>query len=283
MKRLSFYLLLLGILLVGIMGGMTPPLANAQTNLSDPLGPGPAYEDPCSAFLLGVGSRRFAQDPGNWDVRYLDESAIPQIFSMEFRMEEQKRNRSWRLGYEGGDYTGLHYEIVASWCSSILNLSTFGGGVGRNYPFLGGQLVVRPVMALMYGNVFRSLSDIQVTTINMTVNGTDYPEGESIDMALRGRVLEARPRIDVLFRVFQGVAIRAHVGYDLSLKLHKGFLRFRGNNLSEEEATARENTDADNVFFELNGEPVSDARFPDYGLSGLSYGLSISYNLKHQW
>ncbi len=281
MKRFGFSSILVAMLLGGLLGTMTPQLALAQTDLSNLFGPGPDYRDPYGAFILDVGSRRFAHEAGDWQVRYRDESALPQLHTMDLDVLEQSRNRSWRLGYEFGDYTSTHYEIVASWSHNSLDLSTIGIGVGHNYPFMGGQLILRPVMALMYGNVIAEMTDIEVTTLNLTVNGTDYPEGETLDMHLRARVIEARPRLDALLRVFPGVAIRAHVGFDLSFNLHPGFVRFKGDGLDGEPATERENTDVENVFFQRDGEPVSDVRFPDYGLSGLSYGIGLSYNLDH--
>lgn len=281
MQRLSFSFLVKFLLLTAMLGGGTPHLVQAQTDLANLFGPGPTYPDPYSAVILDVGSRRFAHDPGDWQVQYLDESALPQLHTMEFSVLEQSRNRSWRLGYEGGHYTGIHYEITASWSHNSLDLSTFGVGLGRNYPFMGGQLILRPVMALMYGNVIQEMTDIEVTTLNLTVNGTDYPEGETLDMHLHARVIEARPRIDALLRVFPGVAIRAHAGFDLSLNLHPGFVRFQGDGLDGEIATERENTDVENMSFRQDGESVSDVRFPNYGLSGLSYGIGLSYNFKH--
>lgn len=269
--------------LIGL--GLLPLATQGQTTLGSLFQPGPAYPDPYSSVFLSVGSRRFAHEAASWEVRYRDESAMPMTFALDFDLEERSRNTCFWLGYETGDYTGPHFEFAASWShTDQLDLSTFGVGVGRNYPFMGGQMIVRPVIALMYGNMIQRLPDITVSTLNLTVNDTDYPQDTDLDVHLRARVLEARPRIDVLYRVYQGVAIRAQVGFDLAMNLHPGFLRLRGEALNEEPETERESTNEANVAFRRDGDLISEVRFPDYGLSGLSFGLGLTYNFKaYDW
>ncbi|MEL6699811.1 MAG: hypothetical protein AAFP89_26485 [Bacteroidota bacterium] len=234
------------------------------------------YPDAYQNIYFNIGSRKSKTTAYEATVSILDESGRPATYTLSDSISANRRNASLELGFAYGDFTNIHTEVSASWSFGDISTKSLGVGVGYNRSLAGGRYVARGIMGLHYLVIGYGAGDMELAGVNQTnirINNTDF--FNDVEVNIRRRAIEFRPRFEFLVRVIEGLQVKAHIGYNLPLAYKRGFIHFRGTE-DEVNLVERQNTSQNNITIQ-----GGDQRFLDYQGTGIIWGIGINYNIVH--
>jgi len=250
----------------------------AQTLRIGPLDIGQGYEDRYKEVSLSLGSRVLTTENESFTVLFTDNSDFPETYILGEQLEAHKRRGLFELGYAWGNFTDWHYEVAYSWSTGMVRSSSLGGGVGYNLSVRDGRVVLRGVMAAHMTLIQQDIGTMELSgfnQLNFTIKEDVYLN--SVDVSIRRRNLELRPKVEIVVRATEQIQIHAHAGLALPVPVNRGFLRFDGTGEEGEEFTKVKTRD-EGVLMQVAGE-AWEGRFLPHRAIGPTLGIKIAYNL----
>lgn len=224
-------------------------------------------------LYVGVKTLPLKTESGTISLSYTDESPSRDHFSSSRQVDASSTSFNIDIGIEGGRKNGHHWELLFGGSFGDLLVRFYAQlGYGRNFSISkDGRLWLRPVLNLSYGNLRYKLGDMTQNSIYIQVNGKEF-HSEKVAVAAVTNPLAFIPRLDIPFAINKKKVIKFHIGYHLTLMQTDPFIRFKGEDESEESLTEREKITESNINLKINGRPI---RKMPVELDGLTFGIGI--------
>ena len=212
---------------------------------------------------------------------YVDESPSPDYFDTRFSLESSESVNYFSIGFMQDNFKekflmGLKADIF------------FKQMFGFNLDLSGGYLInasdnfkIGPkVDVTLFGVANKNIGKLQNNTGYIQVNDTKFYDDE-VKVSFQNIWFGLKPSLFAMFNPTSAFHVFANIGYSLNASLVN--IGFSGEGEVENENTsASENLDADNVTFTINHpsgleDPKKEAKFGFNGLN-FSFGVGINFN-----
>ena len=212
---------------------------------------------------------------------YIDESPSPDYFSTDFSLEPSESVNYVSIGFMQDNFKekflmGLKADMFFKQMFGF-NLDLCGGyliNASDNFKF-GPKVDVT-----LFGIANKNIGKLQNNTGYIQVNDTEFYDDE-VKVSFQNIWFGLKPSLFAIFNPTSAFHVFANVGYSLNASLVN--IGFSGEGEVENENTsASENLDADNVTFTINHpsgleDPKKEAKFGFNGLN-FSFGVGINFN-----
>ncbi|MEM7659187.1 MAG: hypothetical protein AAF399_23910 [Bacteroidota bacterium] len=279
---------LIKLLLVGLplacIGWQSPCLAQASTEINENFmermqSKLRQSQDPYFSLVFGLGSRRMASPGYDLRLTFLDESPIPDPYVQDILLAEQGRVRTFDWGLEYGKYDFFHLEVLGSYSYDRVRSSAFAVGIGLNRPILQHRMILRGILGLNWARYHFVANDFDLNpnSLNATINGREF--FSTMDVRMQRRVLELKPRAEVLFRLPMDAFVKAAIGLNVPTVGGRGKLVFSGEGIEGTEISTKVSLQDESVSLTAQESELSNA-FPRMSGFGPFVSLGNAINFK---
>ncbi|MEM7654932.1 MAG: hypothetical protein AAF399_02290 [Bacteroidota bacterium] len=234
-------------------------------------------QDTYFSLVFGLGNRRLTQPGYDISLTFLDESPIPDPYVQDIVLAPQNRVRTFDWGVEYGKYEFLHLEVLGSFSYGEVRSSAFAVGLGLNRPMLQHRLILRGVLGLNWARYHFEANDFPLNpnSLNATINGIEF--FSPMEVRVQRRMLEVKPRAELLFRLPMDAFVKAAVGLTVPTVGGNGKLVFSGEGIDGTDQSTKVNLNDEAVTFSALEAEVNSSFPPTTGI-GPFFSLGIGIN-----
>lgn len=210
------------------------------------------------------------------EVAYLDESPAPDLFYTNTSLSKKPY---YGLG---GSYDNfkhekeLYYNVIGN-----VNFGELFGidlGVSAGYPVWMNSkknLTVLPFVTGGFAYTNKPLGELKNNTVYIQVNSTRFADYTNVNVSLAKVDLFLKPTLNILWDINPKTQIRFTGAYLVDFNINQ-FINFSGKDGSGKSISDKEDTDAKNLSYYINGQKSSSIPF---NIRGLEFKLGVAFNL----
>lgn len=222
-----------------------------------------------------VGTKLPEYKNTNIELGYIDESPDPDLFYSNTSLSK-KPYYTAGVSYDNFKHEKeLYYNAIANVNFGELFGIDLGASVG--YPlYLNSSKSISIVPCVTGGFIYsrKGLGELKNNTVYIQVNSTRFADHTNVQINLAKTDLYLKPTVNILFDITKKYQLRLTGSYLQNFDLNK-FIEFTGKDNSGKEVSDKEDMDAPNLFYNIDGQPSSTIPF---NIKGLEFKLGFAIN-----
>lgn len=212
----------------------------------------------------------------NIEVAYLDESPDPDLFYTNTSLSKKPYYTAGASYDNFKHQKELYYNVIGN-----LNFGELFGidiGLSAGYPvWMNAKktLTVLPFVTGGFAYTNKPLGELKNNTVYIQVNSTRFADYTNVDVSLAKVDLFLKPTLNILWDINSKTQIRLTGAYLADFNMNQ-FISFTGKDNSGKSVSDKEDTDAKNLSYYINGQKSSSIPF---NIRGLEFKLGVAINL----
>lgn len=211
----------------------------------------------------------------NIELGYLDESPAPDLF---YSNTSLKKKAYYTVGVSYDNFKHekeLYYNAIGN--VQFGELFGFELGVSAGYPFFLNTtktLTILPTVSGGFSYASKKLGQLVNNTVYIQVNSTRFADYTNVNVSLVKTDLFVKPSLNILWDITKKFQIRLTGSYEQDMNLNQ-FIEFSGKDNSGKAVSDKEETNARNISYNINGSPSSSIPL---NIKGLEFKLGFAIN-----
>lgn len=223
-----------------------------------------------------VGTSPSVTNSGALLISYVDESPSQDNLTNEVLISRKKRGFNIGGGADVEFQSGIFARLGLNGLLGEVKSFEVNFGVGFTRSF-SEKFEMRFLGNLSYGSAWVKLGDLYQNDLFIEVNNTRF-YSNSVEIDLSRKHFVGSPEVEFVFPFKQNRLIEfvIGVGYQFSINVNRANLQFSGYDIYDQEVSAQESVNANNVSLYLNDQPI---RSNFIGVKGILANVGLTYNL----
>jgi hypothetical protein len=223
------------------------------------------------------GSAKFPEyNNANIQLSYIDESPDPDLFYTNTSLNKKPY---YGLGASYDNFKHekeLYYNVIGN-----LNFGELFGidiGLSAGYPVWMNSKKNLTILPFVTGGVAytnKPLGELKNNTVYIQVNSTKFADYTNVNVSLAKVDLFIKPTLNILWDINSKTQIRLTGAYLMDFNMNQ-FISFTGKDNSGKSISDKEDIDAKNLSYYINGQKSSSIPF---NIKGLELKLGVAFNL----